>query len=121
MGTTTIEIPDGLDPVDRAALELALAKARASGKTRADKARAAQIDEMLEERGWQEAAEFAAYGCQFRSLKLRPWQEPPCCVEDPDEPRVGQEEAAKLLRRMLRAKISRWHPSPLEELEKRKA
>ena len=111
-----IEFPDGLDPADLEALRLAFARSRASSK-----ARARQLDEMLEERGWQEAAEFAAYGCQFRSLKLRPWQEPPCCVEDPDEPRVGQEEAAKLLRRMLRAKISRWHPSPLEELEKRKA
>jgi hypothetical protein len=50
---------------------------------------------------------------------LKPWQEPPCCVVDPNEPRVGEEEAAKLLRRMLKAGISRWHPDPLRELERR--
>jgi hypothetical protein len=74
---------------------------------------------MIAERSWQEAAEFAAFVCQSHALNLKPWQVPPCVVEDLNEPRVGEEEAAKLLRRMLRAKISRWHPDPLQALEER--
>jgi hypothetical protein len=64
-------------------------------------------------------AEFAAFFCQCRPLNLKPWQVPPCIVEDPDVPRVGEEEAAKLLRRMLRAKMSRWSPDHIAELERR--
>jgi hypothetical protein len=42
---------------------------------------------------------------------------PPCCVADENEPRIGEESAAKLLRRMLKAGISRWHPDPVAVLE----
>jgi hypothetical protein len=109
---TAIEIPDGLDPADMVALQLAIVKARAGNKQRAR-----QLDEMLTDRGWLAAAEFAAYCCQFDTLHLKLWQTPPCCVRDENEPRVGEEEAAKLLRRMAKAGISRWHPDPLAALE----
>jgi hypothetical protein len=109
---TTIEIPPGLSEADLAALKLAFAKSVASSK-----ARAKQLDEMVKDRGWLEAAEFAAYGCQIDSMRLKPWQEPPCHVADENEPRVGEEAAAKLLHRILKAGISRWHPDPMAALE----
>ena len=107
-----IKLPDGLDPADLEALRLAFAQSRASSK-----ARAQQVDEMLEERSWQEAAEFAAYDRQIDNMGLRPWETPPCCIADENEPRVGEEVAAKVLRLMLRAGISRWHPNPIGALE----
>jgi hypothetical protein len=110
--TTTIEIPEGIDPVDLAALKLALAKSRASGKSRRE-----QLDDMLKDRCWLEVAQFAASDRQFANLRLKLWQTPPCFVADENEPRVGEEEAAKLLHRMLKAGISRWHPDPLAALE----
>jgi hypothetical protein len=99
-----IEFPDGLDPADLEALRLAFAQSRASSKARAE-----QLDEMVEERSWQEAAEFAAYGQQIGNMGLQLWDVPPCCVVDENAPRVGEEVAAKVLRNMLKAGISRWH------------
>jgi hypothetical protein len=102
------------DASDNAMAELAFAPSRASGKQRRE-----QLDSMLEDRSWEEVAQFAAYDLQFDSLRLKPWQTPPCCVVDENEPRVGEESAAKLLHRMLKAKISRWHPDPIAALEER--
>ena len=36
---------------------------------------------------------------------------------DPDNPERGEETAAKMLRRMLLAGISRWHPDPMAALD----
>jgi hypothetical protein len=71
---------------------------------------------MLKERSWQEVAEFAAFGQQIDNMRLRPWETPPCLVCDGNEPRVGEEIAAKVLRNMLKAGISRWHPDPIAAL-----
>jgi hypothetical protein len=67
--------------------------------------------------GHAESEKTQKFVCQFRALRLKPWQTPPCVVADESEPRVGEEEAAKLLRRMLRASVSRWRPDPLAALE----
>ena len=75
---------------------------------------------MLKERSWQEVAEFAAYDRQIDNMGLRPWETPPCLVCDENEPRVGEEIAAKVLRNMLKAGISRWHPNPIAALEEAK-
>ena len=107
-----IKLPDGLDPVDLEALRLAFAQSGASSI-----AQARQLDEMLEERSWQEVAEFAAYDRQIDNMGLRPWETPPCLVCDENEPRVGEAIAAKVLRNMLKAGISRWHPDPIAALE----
>jgi hypothetical protein len=112
MATVKIKVPRGLDPADLEAFQLALTKTRAG-----DKRQAAQLDDMMRERCWLEVAQFAAYVCQGSALHLKPWQTPPCYVADVNEPRVGEESAAKLLRRMLKAGISRWHPDPLAALE----
>jgi hypothetical protein len=80
--------------------------------------RARQLDAMLADRPWDEVAQFAAYFCQTKTLHLKPWQIPPCHVADPDNPAPGEATAAKILRKMLAAGLSRWHPDPLAGLEK---
>ena len=95
---------------DRAALVLALTKCRAESRKR-DR----QITAMLlEPRPWQEVAEFAAYSTQMDSLKLKPWQLPPCEVEPDDR---QHRQAAKLLREMLALGVSKYHPDPLAAIE----
>jgi hypothetical protein len=95
---------------DRAALMLALEQARE------DADHATQIATKLEEDGWQEAAEFAAYCCQCRALRLRPWEEPPCIVDAHDE-YERDKEAQRLLRQMLALGISRYAPDPIAAIE----
>jgi hypothetical protein len=106
---TTIE--EELAPHDLSALQLAYDKCRASSATRAK-----QLEEMAAERGWMTAAEFASFDRQTAALHLKPWQSPPCWVADANDPCVGEEEGARLLRRMLKAGVSRFHPDPMRAL-----
>ena len=107
---------------DKAALELAMSRCKAEGAGRAE-----QIESMLNgthyadksfgkwadpPRPWAEVAQFAAYCAQFIALRLRPWERPPCHSSG-----EGDDAAAVLLRRMLKAGISRWHPDPMAALE----
>jgi hypothetical protein len=102
------EVPSGIDPTDLAALELAMKMSRTASPDRCK-----QLDAMLEDgRPWIDVAEFAAYDQQMDNLHLKPWQVPPLHVDDPNNPGAGEGEAAALLRRMLRAGVSRWHPDP---------
>jgi hypothetical protein len=85
--------------------------------------RAAQIDAMMHGwEGWQRAAEFAAYCCQCRTLRLKPWQSPPCSSGPhnnvDDFPGAGRAAAAQLLKRLLDAGLSRWEPDPIAALER---
>jgi hypothetical protein len=41
----------------------------------------------------------------------------PAVLAEPDDGKSGRHEAARLLERMLRAKISRFHPDPMRALE----
>jgi hypothetical protein len=95
--------------LDRAALALAVARYRAR-----DSRNAGRLDCMFADRSWEDAARFAAYGEQFAALRLKPWEEPPCCA-DPK----GDGPASQLLRRMIKAKISRYHPDPIAALEEK--
>jgi hypothetical protein len=95
---------------DRAALMLALEQARE------DADHATQIATKLDEDGWQEAAEFAAYCCQSRALRLRPWEEPPLVVDEHDE-HERDADAQKLLREMLALGVSRYDPDPVAAIE----
>ena len=107
-----IDTPTGLDPVDLAAVTEAMDQCRAPSKMRAD-----QLDAMLMDREWEEVARFAAYDCQIRALRLKPWEVPPMDVADENEPRRGEEAAARILRQMLQAGISRYAPDPMGALE----
>jgi hypothetical protein len=61
------------------------------------------VDNMLIYRDWREVAEFCSYSLQMHSLKLKPWELPPCVGPDKG---VG----AALLQRMLRHGYSQYEP-----------
>jgi hypothetical protein len=108
---------DDLPAADRDALKRAMQIAQR------DPLRAEQLQKKLEDEEWTEVAMFAAYGCQIESLSLRPWQSPPAHIdENADEPENPEREpdtaARKLLRRMLRAGVSRFDPDPLTALQR---
>jgi hypothetical protein len=75
--------------------------------------------------GPQHRVRFAAYGCQMRSLRLAPWQYPPCLINAADIDQLlaggddlhGKRTAAQLLRRMLDLGISQYHPDPMAALD----
>jgi hypothetical protein len=93
--------------IDRKALELAMATVME------DDGRRRQIANMLQEQSWIEVAKFAAHSCQFESLRLKPWEIPPCSINDDEMDTDG----GRLLQRMLDAGVSRYHPDPLKELK----
>jgi hypothetical protein len=106
-----------LSDVDREALERAIELAKAESP-----ARRKQIDDMLAKDGWDEAARFAAYACQDGNLKLAPWQMPPCWIRGDLDALLaapvtghdhrGQRQAARLLKRLYAAGLSRFEPDP---------
>jgi len=70
--------------------------------------------QMMPEGDLMEYGTFASYCQQCRALHLKPWQDPPMYGDLGDDP-----QAARLLRRMLRAGISRYAPDPLAVLKSR--
>jgi hypothetical protein len=99
--------PDEYDDHDLDALERAMVQVRKHGKTRRD-----QIDSKLLDEPWCNVAEFAAYVCQTRALKLKPWETPPIYGDICG----AQGKAAELLQKMIAAGISRWEPDPIAAL-----
>src|SRR5262245_7655294 len=105
-----------LTRADREALTRALEMARAESE-----AERAHFNEKLAKEGWEEAALVAAYGCQCRTLKLKPWQAPPVDVHDdvvtsPASYGHRPEEVA-LRRRMLACGLSQFEPDVPGALE----
>jgi hypothetical protein len=105
-----------LNQADREALGRALKMARAESKQERER-----FDEMLSREGWREAAHAAAYACQCRTLKLRPWQAPPTDVHSDvvmNPPSYGHRpEEIALRRRMLALGLSLYEPDPICALE----
>ena len=103
---------------DRKALTRAIEAVR-----RESPQRARQIADKLASEPWEDVGEFASYSAQCRSLRLRPWQFPPCWIDDipaalnDPEPHRGLRTAGELLQRMLAAGLSRYEPDPLKALE----
>jgi hypothetical protein len=99
---------------DRDALERALVMACRESE------QAARYEEMLRSKPWREAAESAAYSMQVKTLKLKPWQAPPCgCRSDEIGRGYGHSRGEVLLRRrMLAAGLSLYEPNPIAALEK---
>ena len=105
---------------DRAALEEALAVAMKMP------GRAEQLAGKLRDESRVAVAQFAAYLAQGEALGLSPHESPPCEVEpgwidaildDGDTiHNAAFYGAAVLLRRMLEAGVSRWHPDPIGAL-----
>ena len=102
---------------DRKALRRAIEAVR-----RESTMRARQIADKLASEPWEDVGEFASYSAQCRALRLRPWQFPPCWIDDIpaalNDPELhrGLRTAAELLQRMLAAGLSRYEPYPLKAL-----
>jgi hypothetical protein len=77
------------------------------------------VASLLENSSWFDAARYAAFHCQYQSLDLRPWQECPCDVTDPDTIEPDDPYAQMLLRRLLAAGLSRFEPEPEVALARR--
>jgi hypothetical protein len=106
-----------LSRVDREALERALAMDPDRNPT------SSPINRRLEPERWYEAARSAAYARQCDALHPEPWQPVPAneyvAVTDDDSeygPVMGRAAAAKLLRRLLAAGLSRYEPDPINAL-----
>jgi hypothetical protein len=109
--------PKMLDKVDGKYTDIDLdALRRAMVIAQRDPLRAGQLQEMLGRRAWAAVAEFAAYGCQRRALKLKPWQSPPCCCDNDPKDR----DAVLLLDEMLAAGVSQWEPDPMAALARQR-
>jgi hypothetical protein len=81
---------------------------------RSDPASAQQAADLLTSDGWYETASFCSACVQRKSLGLqcKPWQTVPARGDRPQLPPEGRE----LLRRMLKAGISQYHPDPIAAL-----
>jgi len=117
-----------LSALDRDAFERAIEITRNSKEP----GRREQVDRMLKEEGWFRTADFCVYSCQMDLVRPRLWQPTPADIDPADIETIiargddgvgsGRYAAAKLLRRMLRAGLSRYEPDPLRALEaKRRA
>ena len=104
------------DDVDRDALERCMKIAQR------DPLRTEHLRSKLEDEPWIEVAEFASYSCQIESLSLKPWQSPPCHIDEDAVPDNDDREpdtvGRKLLRQMLANNISRFEPDPLTALRR---
>jgi hypothetical protein len=110
---------DGLDALDRAALERAIQLTLAED----DQGRVEQVKDMLATRSWGEVAAFCAYHQQGRNLHIKPWEFVPCWIDQDEIDAIaarGQDGqkygAARLLKRMLARGLSEFDPTPLESL-----
>jgi hypothetical protein len=82
---------------------------------------ATRLDSLAEQKGWFEAAATAAYRCQVRSLRLKPWHCPPCDCGDIIFKHGGYGNTEKEVRLRLRMKalgISVYEPDPIGAIEK---
>jgi hypothetical protein len=101
---------------DLEALELAIAQARAE-----DAGRRGQIDAMLAE-DWWDGATFASFYRQSVTLRLNPWECPPCSffrrgITPDGLADAGGDPALRLLNEMLDLGVSAWHPDPVAAIE----
>jgi len=108
-----------LSSIDRDALTRALELTRDCSEP----GRREQVDDMIKEQGRFAAALFCVYSCQFDSIRPKLWQPVPSDIDDiegtlakGDDGKAGRYVAAKLLKRMLRAGLSRYEPRPIEAL-----
>ena len=145
--TTTTPQPDylpDLTELDHAALQLALDLTLADDPSDPD--RVEQVTDFLQggsgiyepPRPWLEVAMFCAYHQQVTRLNLHPGASPPCWIITREEADailadgpilacdgsgrdISNCSPAMLLKRMLRAGISPYHPNPLAAILKCKA
>jgi hypothetical protein len=79
---------------------------------------------MLETQPFEAVGAWAATICQVRNMRLKSWECPPADSTNVREPcdRYGSRpDEVELLRRLLRAGVSRYHPDPMQALAAAKA
>ena len=117
--TPRIEALPDLDPIDAEALSRAIELYRGLGRDRSE-----QVDFWLRRDGWLQAARFCVAYCQKSLVRPKLWLALPMYIE-PDEieaiiargpDRNGEYQAAKILRKLLRAGLSCFEPEPLKAL-----
>ena len=118
---TASQADEILSPADMDALTRAVAEQRARGGERKQ-----QIEDMLATRTWLETAKFAAYSLQILHLEIKPWQVVPCdvmpdAVDAPGDEMRHVGSAARIVRRLLAAGLSRYEGDPLAALERAKS
>ena len=105
---------------DRAAMKLAIAQMRAESAAARER-----VERVLRVEGFESAAQTAAYHCQFRALRLKPWMCPPAWAADEIDARPNtfgnRPDEVALLKRMLAAGLSRFHPDPMRALAEAEA
>jgi hypothetical protein len=100
-----------LSPVDQDALRRALNEARR------EPSRAGQLARMEKNQGLLAAQMQAAYGCQTRNLKLKPWESPPMFGDVEGGDASARDKARELLDRVLATGLSRYEPDPVGALQ----
>jgi len=102
-----------IDALDADAFRRAIAWCRSHGDADA-------IERTWAREGFEAAGHSAAYSAQCTTLRLKPWQCPPCdaCGQAPGDPNVyGARPAEVELRdRLLAAGLSVYEPDPLSAL-----
>ena len=100
---------------DKDALRRALV---AAGALDAQTAQA--VETNLKTSTWQEAAEYAAYHCQMKVLRLRPWMTPPTLSHDEVDPEgrtAALSRGSRFASGAARARPwSLFEPNPLEAI-----
>jgi hypothetical protein len=98
--------------VDKDAFRRAIEQCRAHGIAESE-----YIDrELASGESFEEVGKSAAYGCQCRNLRLKPWQAPPM-FGDAHPGHEGHADAEVLLQKLLDAGLSRYEPDPIRALE----
>ena len=109
MTETAVQEIETANRADKAALQLSMKIAMRDPDTKR------QLEAKLKNVTWFDVACFAAYNCQMDALHLKPWDWPPCWADE-NANHPANNDAQKLLRRMLKAGVSRWHPDPMAAL-----
>ena len=117
-----------LSRIDREALSRALEIVR-NRPEKEDPGRREQVDHLMKHEGWFTVADFCCYCCQSELIRPRLWQPIPADIDPADIETIlargddglgGEYAAARVLRRMLRAGLSRYEPEPLKALAEAK-
>ena len=100
-----------LSRTDRDAMRRAIEIVRAQ-----DRVSREQIDEKLTSEPWDEVGAFASYAAQCTTLKLKPWQAPPChtrgSTNKPSNSYGNRPTEMKLRDDLLAARLSVFEPDP---------
>jgi hypothetical protein len=101
---------------DDEALQLCIDETLAEGGA----ARMQIEDKLASGEPWEDVGAFCSYSCQCRNLRLPPWLPTPSRVDEDLGHAPGwsatDPATVALLKRMLAAGISRYHPDPLKAL-----